>query len=240
MLSIQDTSTWPQSGDPRCLCLPRGRGHTRTCKSRVGSSGPSSPLQISTFPPPPPPRQRCSPMDRSPAPPKRTLNRGWELLAPLRPFQRRAPAHPPAVLSPCRPGTHSPLPNFPGGGGKQRSRWAHGKVQGGQRMEAASFAASPLLVPGGGSGSWGRLLFLCHSLAVVPQSRKPPGTGQPGGGEACPEGKEGEKGTRRGGVRVLSAPSPALQAPTTACAEGERLEGGGVAFSSSTNVLTKS
>lgn len=106
-------------------------------------------------------------------------------------------------------------------------------------MEAASFAASPLLVPGG-VGELGQAPVPPPQPRRGSPEQKTTGNRAAGGGEACPEGKEGEKGTRRGGVRVLSAPSPALQAPTAACAEGERLEGGGVAFSSSTNVLTKS
>lgn len=238
MLSIQDTSTWPQSGDPRCLCLPRGRGHTRTCKSRVGSSSPSSPLQISTFPPPPPPRQRCSPVDGSPAPPKRTLNRGWELLAPLRPFQRRAPA----PLQPCSPpagqAPTAPSPILLVGVASSAAAGHTDKCRGGKGWRPHPSLPAPCWCRGGrgaGAGS-------CSSAAASPWFPRAENHREQGsrGGRSLPRGERGGERNPEGGVRVLSAPSPALQAPTAACAKGERLEGGGVAFSSSTNVLTKS
>lgn len=239
MLSIQDTSTWPQSGDPRCLCLPRGRGHTRTCKSRVGSSSPSSPLQISTFPPPPPPRQRCSPVDGSPAPPKRTLNRGWELLAPLRPFQRRAPA----PLQPCSPpagqAPTAPSPIFLVGVASSAAAGHTDKCRGGKGWRPHPSLPAPCWCRGG-VGELGQAPVPPPQPRRGSPEQKTTGNRAAGGGEACPEGKEGEKGTRRGGSGCFQPPAQLSKRPPQLVPKGKGWRGGGVAFSSSTNVLTKS
>lgn len=95
-------------------------------------------------------------------------------------------------------------------------------------MEAASFAASPLLVPGG-SGSWGRLLFLRRSLAVVPQSRKPPGTGQPGGAKLAQRGKRGRKEPGGGGPGAFSPQPSSPSAHRSLCQRG-KAGGGGSCF----------